>query len=179
MANSTRRRDVITLAAAAATLPITWPLALGAQQRNQPVLGFLDWEPPTPHAPYAEAFRAGLAEAGFVEGRNIFIEYRWASNDRELSGMAADLVRRQVAIIVVWDRSSIRAAKDATSTIPIAFAYGGDPVNDGLVASLNRPGGNVTGITVRARELTGKQLDLLLKMGSSPDRVGDFSEFWT
>jgi putative ABC transport system substrate-binding protein len=124
---------------------------------------------------YVEAFRAGLAEAGFVEGRNIFIEYRWAGNFSDLLGMAADLVSRQVAIIVVWDISSIRAAKDATSTIPIAFAYGGDPVNDGFVASLNRPGGNLTGNTNMARELAGKQLDLLLKMVSQAKTVGFLS----
>jgi putative ABC transport system substrate-binding protein len=175
MANSTRRRDVITLAAAAATFPITWPFAAGAQQRNPPVVGFLTWDEPKPHAPYVEAFRAGLAEAGFLEGRDTFIEYRWAGNSRELQGMAAELVRLHVAIIVAWDGPSIRAAKDATSTIPIAFAYGGDPVNDGLVASLNRPGGNVTGITIRTRELTGKQLDLLLKMVPRARKVGYLS----
>jgi putative tryptophan/tyrosine transport system substrate-binding protein len=180
MANSTRRRDVITLAVAAATLPIAWPLAVRAQQRNLPVVGLLDWREPSPNMPVMRAFRAGLAEAGFVEGRNILIEYRWANGDfRALPGMAADLVRRQVAVIFTENGrgpiSTISAAKDATSTIPIVFNYGGDPVKDGLVASLNRPGSNLTGIAERTSDLTGKRLDLLLKMVPQARKVGFLS----
>ena len=118
--------------------------------------------------------RAGLAEAGFIEGTNLSIEYRWAiGNSRQLPGMAADLVRRRVAAIVAARGvGPVLAAKAATSTIPIVFAYAGDPVMDGLVSSLSRPGGNVTGMTTLASELDGKRLDLLLKMVPQARKVG-------
>jgi putative ABC transport system substrate-binding protein len=124
-----------------------------------------------------EAFRAGLAEAGFVEGKNLSIEYRWANGSfRQLPGLAADLVRRQVAVIATADAfGPIREAMAATSTIPIVFVYDGDPVKDGLVASLSRPGSNVTGIGTNNSELDGKRLDLLLKMVPRVRKVGFLS----
>jgi ABC-type uncharacterized transport system substrate-binding protein len=124
-----------------------------------------------------EALRAGLAGAGFIEGKNLTIEYRWANGDyRELAALAADLVRRQVAVIVaVGSFDPPRAAKDATSTIPIVFTYGGDPVQDGFVTSLNRPGGNVTGMTSIGGELSGKRLDLLQRMVPRAKVVGYLS----
>jgi putative ABC transport system substrate-binding protein len=133
-----------------------------------PVIGFISWTGPEPNGPDVKAFRAGLAEAGFIEGKNVSIEYRWHNNFSSLTNMAADLVRRQVAVIVAWGAAGPAfAAKAATSTIPIVFSYGGDPVKDGLVASLNRPGGNVTGVTANPGdfgELDGKRLELLLQL---------------
>jgi putative tryptophan/tyrosine transport system substrate-binding protein len=110
-------------------------------------------------------FRQGLADAGFVEGRNVAIEYRWANNQgRRLAPLAAELVQRQVAVIVALGGPPVLAAKAATSTIPIVFSIGADPIEFGLVASLSRPGGNITGVTGVSRELTGKRLDLLRRM---------------
>jgi putative ABC transport system substrate-binding protein len=177
MANLIRRRNVVMLAATAATLPVAWPLAVVAQQSKPPMIGYLDWHAPPPNSPFLEAFRAGLAEAGLIEGRNLLIEYRWANgNLAQLPDMAADLVRRGASIIVTSDASApILAAKRATSTIPIVFFYGGDPVKQGLVASFNRPDGNVTGITTIVIDLPGKQLDLLLKMVPQARKVGVLS----
>jgi putative tryptophan/tyrosine transport system substrate-binding protein len=112
------------------------------------------------------AFRQGLAAAGFVEGRNVAIEYRWANNQgAQLASLAAELVQRKVAVIVAIDSGpTVLAAQAATSTIPIVFAIGGDPIKFGLVASLSRPGGNMTGVTGLSGELTGKRLDLLRQM---------------
>src|SRR5215467_10250800 len=156
-----RREFTVGLGAAA-----TFPLSAKAQPPSGPVIGYLDWTGPRPDAPYVEALRSGLADAGFIEGRNLTIEYRWANGDyRQLPALAADLVRRQVAVIVaVGSFDPPRAAKDATSTIPIVFTSGGDPVKDGFVTSLNRPGGNVTGMTSIGGELSGKRLDLLQRM---------------
>ncbi len=177
MANSIGRRNVVMLAATAATLPVAWPLAVVAQQPKLPMIGYLDWQGPRRNSPVLEAFRAGLAEAGLIEGRNLSIEYRWANgNLTQLPDMAADLVRRGASIIVTSDASApILAAKRATSTIPIVFFYGGDPVKQGLVASFNRPDGNVTGITTIVIDLPGKQLDLLLKMVPQARKVGVLS----
>jgi putative tryptophan/tyrosine transport system substrate-binding protein len=156
-----RRREFIAGLGAAA-----WPLTARAQQPNVPTIGFLDGRSPEPNAPRMQAFRAGLADGGFIEGRNLSIEYRWArGNGRLLPSLSADLVRRRVAVIVApGSLGPVRAAMAATSTIPIVFAYAGDPVKQGLVASLNRPGGNVTGVTSIGDELAGKRLDLLLKI---------------
>jgi ABC-type uncharacterized transport system substrate-binding protein len=163
-----RRRDFIAGIGA-----VAWPLAARAQQRAMPVLGSLNFgfSPNTTRSSgagglddsYMATFRQGLAEAGFVEGRTVQIDDRWANNQgRRLQPLAAELVQRQVAVIVALDSGpAILAAKAATSTIPIIFALGADPIKLGLVASLSRPGGNLTGVTFLSAELTGKRLDLL------------------
>ncbi len=168
-----RRREFIAGFGSAAT----FPLAATAQPSGMPVVGYLDWGAQRTREPYVEALRAGLAAAGFIEGRNLTIEYRWADGDyRQLPALAADLVRRQVAVIVaVGSLNPPRDAKAATSTIPIVFIYGGDPVKDGFVTSLNRPGGNVTGMTLFAGELGGKRLDLLQQMVPRAKIVGYLS----
>ena len=165
-----RRRTFITLLGGAAA---SWPLAARAQQRAMPVVGFLDFFGPRP----LEAFRAGLAEQGFVEGRNLSFEYRSAGgNGRLLPELTTDLVRRRVSVIVALGAAApALAAKVATSTIPIVFLLGGDPVTVGLVASLNRPGGNITGINTLTSELLGKRLDLLLKLVPQARKIGFLS----
>jgi putative tryptophan/tyrosine transport system substrate-binding protein len=156
-----RRRDFITLFGGVAAAVATCPLAAGAQQGAIPVVGFLRSTPQAPFENLAGAFRRGLKEAGFVEGQNVAVDYRYADNQIErLPALVAGLIHRPVAVIV-GDNISAIVARHATMTVPIVFATGGDAVRNGLVGSLNRPGANVTGISFFSGELGSKRLELL------------------
>ena len=165
------RRDFIALLGGGAA---TWPVVARAQQPAMPVIGFLNGASPAELGPRVDAFRDGLAEMGYVEGRSVAIEYRWGLGQYErLPEMAIDLVRHRVAAIAATGGvPSVRAAKAATFEIPIVFTMGADPVAFGLVASLNRPGGNVTGITLISGEIVSKRIAMLRDLLPSAKVLG-------
>jgi putative tryptophan/tyrosine transport system substrate-binding protein len=167
MAIHIRRRElVVTLGSAA----VVWPIAARAQQ---PVIGYLNFGSPESDTPRLTGLRRGLSQIGYVEGRNFLVEYRWAGNQADrLPALAADLVQRQVAVIVTTGTLAALAAKAATTSIPIVFNVGADPVQLGLVASLNRPGGNLTGYNNIASELGTKGLALLHELIPSVATIG-------
>ena len=164
-----KRRELISLLGGAAFF---WPLAVRAQQAAMPVIGYFSGRSPDAEAPIRVPFLKALEGSGFAAGRNIVIEYRFAKGlDERLPELAAELVRRQVAILVATDRPSATAAKGATATIPIVFASGSDPVRMGFAASFNRPGGNATGVSLLTAELGPKRLALVRELLPKPGTI--------
>jgi putative tryptophan/tyrosine transport system substrate-binding protein len=163
-----RRREFISVVGGAAS----WPLAARAQQRTMPVIGYLDTASASITAHLVAAFRQGLSVAGYDEGRNVAIEYRWPDGDYDkLPSLADELVRRNVAVIATINTPTVLAAKRATKTIPIVFAVGVDPVKFGLVESLNRPAGNLTGLTQLNIEMEAKRVQLLHELAPSATSI--------
>jgi putative ABC transport system substrate-binding protein len=164
-----KRREFITLVGGAVA---TWPLAVRAQHSAMPVIGFMGPAPAATYLPRVEALRAGLRDLGYVEGKNIVIEFRWAERVEQLPEMAAELVRMKVDIIFASSSTSVEPARQATKTIPIVFAVHADPVGVGHVASLARPGGNITGLSMLLTDLVAKELEIFKEAAPQTTRIG-------